>query len=196
VDPQVIPEQRLSSQVMEADFMAPDDEPFLPLKDYEYGGTNLNDPTAGLRVKIWTLEYDTPDFLIYATGVSPVSLFQRTGVTQVALAFDQNMRPCVAYVQDGQAWLYWYDTLVASFVFTALATGILDPRLCLDDKRVRQSGTSDIILAYTLNNNLYFRAQRDRFGVQYLLRSGVDATLKKVGMNTKFRLQFQLEAIT
>jgi hypothetical protein len=194
VDTPLIPSQRLSSVVMESPFLVPDDAAYSALTDYEYGGAALNDPSQGLQVKVWTLQYSTPDFVLSASGVSPTTVFSFTGVTQVSLAFDQNMRPCIAYVKSGQAWLYWYDTLIENFTHDALDAGIADPRVCLDDKRARQTGSSDIILAYTRNNNLYFRAQRDRFGVEYLLRTDVNALLRKIGMNTGNRLQFQLEA--
>jgi hypothetical protein len=192
----LIPEQRLSSSVMDADFLPPDDLAYAALTSYEMGGTDLNDADEGLMVKVWTLTYVTPDVILTAPGAGPYTLFSYTGITSVSLAFDQNMRPCVAYVKSGVSWLYWYDSLAAGFTHTQLEAGILDPHVCMDDKRANQILANDIILAYTKDNNLYFRAQRDRFGVEYLLRSGVNATLKKVGMNRVNRLQFQLEAVT
>jgi hypothetical protein len=195
VGPALIPEQRLSSQVVEADFLSPDDLAFGPLVSYEMGGTDINDGSDGLMVKTWTLTYVDPDFILTALGSGPYTLFSFTGVTKVSLAFDQNMRACVSYVRDGVAWIYWYDSLIAGFTHTVVGAGVTDPCVCMDDKRANQIAANDIILAYTKDNNLYFRAQRDRFGVEYLLRNDVNATLMKVGMNRVNRLQFQLEAI-
>jgi hypothetical protein len=191
----LIPEQRLSTQVQEAPFLSPDDLAYDPLISYEMRGVALNDGTQGLLVKPWMLYYESPNVRVSASGVTPTTLFSFADITLLSLAFDQNMRACVSYVKSGVAWLYWYDSLISSFVHTQLADGITDPRVCMDDKRALQVIANDIILAYTRNNNLYFRAQRDRFGVEYLLKTGVNAVLKRVGMNRKNRLQFLLEAI-
>ncbi len=54
-----------------------------------------------------------------ADGVAPVVLFSRPGMTEIALAFDQNMRAHVAFVQSGLAWLWWYDSQVNQMAFTS-----------------------------------------------------------------------------
>jgi hypothetical protein len=68
--------------------------------------------------------------------------------------------------------------------------------VCLDDKRPLQNAVSDVILAYTRSGNLYFRAQRDRYLVEYPLATAVTGTLDKVGMNTVNRLQFEFRVVT
>lgn len=182
---------------MQADWRDPDNLAFTPLIDHEMGGVALNNGTQGLLVKKWTLSYVEPNFLLGASDVPAVTVFSRAAtVSRVALAFDQNMRPCIAFVKDSVPWLYWYDSLVESFVFTELAAGIADPCLCMDDKRPLEIVSNDIILAYTFNGNLYFRAQRDRFGVEYLLATDVPGVLTKVGMNRGNRLQFELTQVS
>jgi len=191
----MIPQQKLSSTYVYAEYLAPDDGPWISsMVDYELGGAALNDPSQGLTVKPWRLRVVGNDVRIDAIPtVSEVTLFTAPGITEASLAFDQNMRPIVAYVQSGVAKLWWYDTLAQTTVVTELGADVLTPRVTLDDKRPWQVAASDVILAYVRNNNLYFRAQRDRFGVEYLLRENIDGLLLRVGMNNQRRLMFWLE---
>lgn len=193
----MLPDKKLSQIPIFGEYFIPDTHtPPNPTIDFERGGVDIQNPSQGLMVKDWAVYIQGNDVMIAADDRPPVIWFTRAGVlTEVSLAFDQNMRPAVAFVEDGVAWLNWYDTAVANYVFTQLP-GAVTPRVCLDDKRPLQTGTSDIILAYIKDNNLYFRAQRDRFSVEYLLRETVNATLEKLGMTNKLRVQFKLIPVT
>lgn len=192
----MIPLQKLSTTAVPAEFLAPDDiEASSSLVDYELGGVGLNDASQGLKVRTWRLRAVANDIRISAESVPEVTLFTRSGITELSLAFDQNMRPYVAFVENGQSVLRWYDTLAEQQVFLDLAEGTVTPRVCLDDKRPLQVGASDVILAYVLNNNLYFRAQRDRFEIEYLLKADVGGRIIRVGMNRNYRLQFLMEEV-
>lgn len=162
------------------------------LIDYEWGGTNLNDPDDGLMVKIWTLRYNrhTSELSVSAEGSPTTVLFSRPNITEVALAFDQNMNPFVAFVQAGVSKFWWYDPTLPGMRFeeSLIATAIT-PRCSLDDKRSTQFGNSDILLCYVRAGNLYYRQQRDRYLTEYLLKTGVQA-LVDVGMNNKLRFQW------
>lgn len=162
------------------------------LIDHEYGGVDLRDPSQGLLVQIWTAELIGTDVTVSAPSVSPTVLFGGPDITELSLAFDQNMNPCIAYVQAGQMILYWFDTLVNMQVFTPFDGS--SPKVCLDDKRPSQLQASDIIFAYLRSGALYFRAQRDRFAIEYFLApipSGFNFT--QMGMSTIDRLQFAFE---
>lgn len=191
-------ENRLSTQVVPGDFQTPDDLETSALIDYELGGIALNDPTQGLRVQTWTAVYDsgTSDLTLSAPSAGSTVLWNRPGITEISLAFDQNMNPFVAYVQSGQAKYYWWDTNLPGFTTTNLPVGSVTPRCCLDDKRETQTAASDTILAYVLGTALYMRRQRDRFTIDYLQvdpfqdEFGNPGKLRKVGMNHVNRLQF------
>ncbi|BAM66451.1 hypothetical protein [Xanthomonas citri phage CP2] len=167
----------------------------VPLIDYEMGGVNVADAIQGLNVKLWKLESNGAQMLLSADGVPAIELFNRPNVSQVALAFDQNMRPHVAFVQTGVTWLWWYDSQAGAMVFSSFP-GALTPRLTTDEKRPTHLEDSDVILAYVRNNNLYFRMQRDRFLTEYLLKSAVNADLIAIGMNRDYRMQFRLRPNT
>jgi hypothetical protein len=195
----VIPSNRLSTEPHPADFYDADAiEPANRTTDYELGGIGLNDPSAGLQYQIWVATYDpdTGDVSLEAPNTVQTVIFNALEVTELSLAFDQNMRPFFAFVQNGQAKFRWYDTVLGANRITDLDPSDISPRCCLDDKRELQvtQGNVDIILAYVRNNNLYYRQQRDRYEVEYLLKEEVNGVLLRVGMNKEYRLQFYLEA--
>lgn len=192
----MIPNNRLSDPAILGTYLYPDNIATSKKLDFELGGVDLQDPSQGLKVKKWAAYIDGQDIWLAADDRSPVIVLTRPGVlTEVSLAFDQNMRYNIVFVEDNITTLYWYNTSVANYVLT-LFPNTETPRLCLDDKRDTQTGTSDIILGYIKDNGLYFRAQRDRYTIEYLLRTSVNATLDKMGMTNKARLQFYMIPVT
>ncbi|UEW68384.1 hypothetical protein [Xanthomonas phage JUN5] len=155
------------------------------------GGVALNDPSQGLRVQLWRVQVLGTDVVIDHDGGPQQVMFSRPNITEVSLAFDQNMRPYIAFVQDGTAWLWWFDSQAGAMVFSSFP-GMVTPRITTDEKRELQLQNSDVILAYVRANNLYFRMQRERFQTERLLASAVNATLVAIGMNRGNRLQFRL----
>lgn len=181
----------LSTQPQPSEFVEQVSRRTLPLIDYEMGGAAVNNAASGLQVQLWKVEVLGNDVWLSAPSVPAFIYFTRPNISEVALAFDQNMRPFVAFVQDGTAWLYWYDTQVGAMVFSAFP-GAITPRITTDEKRTLFASISDVILAYVKDGNLYFRMQRERFQTERLLKSGVNATLVAIGMNRGNRLQFRL----
>ena len=193
----MIPEGRLSTEAQYAEFRSPDnvDRP-SSLVDYELGGRALNDPTEGLEVHVWTCEYnpDTGDVTVSAPGQPHQTIFTELGITSLSLAFDQNMRPFVGFLQNGQARFFWYDTVLGETQITDLPVGTEAPQCCMDDKRDMQTsqGFNDVIIAYVRGTALYYRQQRDRYEVEYLLTATIPGSrLIRVGMNRGLRLQFE-----
>jgi len=162
------------------------------LTDYEQGGEELNDANGDLSVQTWTLTYAAPDVIVTDAAGHATTLFSRDGITELALAFNQNMAPFVAFVQDGQARFWWFDITAGANVFTDLPLDATHPRACLDDHRALETATSDIILAYQREGALYYRQQRDRFATEYLLTADAGGELVSVGMSTGLRLQFAI----
>lgn len=187
----MIPQQLLSGVPVPTLYLTPDDATYHALIDYERGGTALHDAGTGMNVRTWRLFLDGNDVKIDASGVAAAIEFSGADITELSLAFDQNMNPVIAYVQASAAKLYYYDTVLEAYTHLTLAAGVTSPRVCLDDKRALQNAASDVILAYLRAGNLYFRAQRDRYLVEYLLKTGVSDPLRKVGMNKGNRLQFE-----
>src|SRR3970040_525386 len=73
------------------------------IRDYEYGVIALSDASQGMFVQLWTIQYSGANVQVHSpSSIEPTVLFTATGVTDLGLAFDQNMFPTVAYVQDGE----------------------------------------------------------------------------------------------
>ena len=190
----MLPERTLSREPVPAPYLSPDDRPFDPLTDYEYGGAALRDPSQGLRVQVWTFRLVVNDVTARAPTVAETTLFTRANITQIAGCFDQNMNPCVAFVQEGELWLWWFDSLAGEQVFSQFSGE--QPRVCMDDKRPTQNAANDILFAYLRNDVLYIRTQRDRFGVEDRLADiPPDYRFVQMGMNSVNRVQFQFEQI-
>lgn len=199
----MIPENRLSTTVIYNTLMMPDPQP-SDLVSRQMGGVALNDPTQGLWIKPWTCDTVSsedplePDLIrVFADDVPPETVLTDFAVTQVSLAFDQNMRPTIAFVANGVPKLYWYDSALEQPVVTTLASGVISPRVTLDDHRRLQDSASDIILTYIRDGNLYFCMQRDRYTIEYLLKADINLEIKdpyiiSVAMNNSYRLQWNI----
>ena len=196
----MIPNETLSTVGVYSPLVLEDPQPSA-LVSRQIGGVGLNNATEGLSVQIWTATLENEeDVTVSAPLVSPTVLFSRPDISQISLAFDQNMQPFIAFVEAGQAKFYWYDTVVNDFVFTDLPSGSTYPRATLDDHRVSQNNTSDIILVYIRDGNLYYRQQRDRYLVEKLLYADINLQviaprIKYVAMNMNWRLQILVEGI-
>lgn len=186
----MMPSGSLSTLPDSGEFLETVNSTLAPLVDYELGGVALNDPSQGLMFQLWRARYVTGMVYLGPDGGTEQELFTRPNVTELALAFDQNMNPSVAFVQAGSAWLRWFDTVAGDNVFTEIP-GAVNPRLTLDDKRSLEVINSDIILAYLRGGSLYYRQQRDRYEIEYLLTASPPCGgLSKLAMNTQGRLQF------
>lgn len=191
----MIPDNSLSSTNLPRPYLVPDDRFITKILDYELGGVGLNDASEGLEVQSWTLRLEVDEVTtlgtvyISAPNHPESEVFSGLGITEISLGFDQNMNVAVGYLQAGEAKLRWFDTTIPGITTVTLPAGSSAPKCSLDDKRATQTSTSDIIICYTRSGNLYFRAQRDRFLVEYLLKEGVVGQVLKVGMQDRFRLQ-------
>mgnify|MGYP006875374737 CR=1 FL=1 len=168
--------------------------------DYEDGGIAIQDASDGLlyqrwRARLFNAGKDDSFVMLDAREVPEFVWLTVPKMTEISFSFDANMRPTVAYVAGGQASLIWYDSLDSTYKTTALAVGVITPRVTLDDKRyVGSNGyqISDVILAYVRGGNLYTRIQRERYETEHLMATDVKPLIK-VGFNRGLRLQFMHE---
>lgn len=170
--------------------------------DYEDGGVAIQDPSEGLLYQRWEARLFNSDMVdsYVALSAREVPEFMWLAIpymTEISFTFDANMRPAVAYVAGGQSFLSWYDSLDSTYKTTALAVGVITPRVALDDKRhVGSNGyqNSDVILAYVRGGNLYTRIQRERYETEHLMATNVKPLIK-IGMSRALRLQFMHEVV-
>lgn len=171
----------------------PQDDPDA-LVDYDLGGVALNNTSKGLMYQVWTYEaVGSSAFVSASNTAGRILLFTvSTDIEQIRGTFDQNMNPMVAYKQSGQWHYWWFDTISGTMVVSDLPVGVDSVVVTLDDKRQLEATGSDVLLFYTLNNNLYHRRQRDRYTTDFLLRAGIGGTLVRADMNGINRLQIKL----
>jgi hypothetical protein len=191
----MMPQNVLSDVPVPQAFAPPRDIPPQQLRSYDYGGVAINDSSQGLQVKIWECRWVNGDFILNADGVPDSVIYSAPNVTDLDITFDSNMQPFLAFTQGGVAKYRWYDGAVSNFVVNDLPAGSVTPKCQLDDKRSHQQNISDIILAYVRGGALYFRQQRDRFGVEYLLDPAAGQRLLRMGMGMQWRMVFEMSNV-
>lgn len=193
-----LPGDALPNAVAAVALQPPDDlgRPTLVV-DYEVGGIALNDGTQGLQVQNWRARLVGNEIRVAPDPYTTETvLVTAAGITQLSIAFDQNMNPVVAYVQSGLTKLYWYSTALEAMTTTTFAADVRSPFLCMDDKRNAASllNINDVLLFYVRTNRLCYRQQRDSYNTERTLAwfDGAAVTIKKAGMNYGLRMQVEL----
>lgn len=185
--------QTLSTPTIRSGWAETQNRRTLPLIDYEAGGPTLNAPTADRYSVMWVAESDGSSVTVRREdSEEAVEVLTDTGITQIALAFDQTMRPHVAYVAEGVAKFRYWDTLSGDWSLLNLGNAVT-PRLCTDEKRSQFIGTEDVILCYMRGEDLFVRYQRDRYLEEKLLEANTNGvSLTTIGMNNANRLQWKI----
>lgn len=184
-----MPENQTSSEPVPAAIVGARALGITDTVDYEDGGIGLNDPSEGLLYQQWRGRLLDGDIILDAPNTEPVTIYTATGATEFSFTFDQNMRPVASFVIDGVAYLRWYDSSVPGTVVTTIGSGVISPKVFLDDKRPLALANSDVILGYIRDGFLRTRIQRDRFLIEYT-HDAVDTRLIKIGFNAQLRVQF------
>lgn len=190
----MLPNGAISTVPITAPFAWPDSQRLTFVEDFEAGGVAVQDTSQGLSAYRWRCFIGQTGIHIQRDGLADQVWVTVSGVLEVALAFDQNMRPAVAWrLDNGRIYLNWYDTQIAQYVTTDFGLA-KNPRLTLDDKRATQIASSDVIFAYMRDGSIYYRMQRDRYQTEYQIASGLNSkiVLRNIGMATNWRLQFEL----
>lgn len=193
-----LPGDALPNTVAAVALLSPDDiGRSARVIDYELGGIALNDGTQGLQVQNWRARLVGNEIRVAPDPYTTETvLVTGAGITQISIAFDQNMNPVVAYVQSGLTKLYWYSTALEAMTTTTFAADVRSPFLCMDDKRNAASllNINDVLLFYVRTNRLCYRQQRDSYNTERTLAwfDGAAVTIKKAGMNYGLRMQVEL----
>lgn len=193
-----LPENKLSSSPVPSYFIGARAQVFPDYVDYMDGGAGIQDPSLGLDYQMWTAEIvrdELADSIVLSAPTYPREVvYSGADITEVSLAFNQAMQLCIAFVEQGVSKLLWYDSSILDMTVTVIGADAVTPKVALDDSREFNRANSDVILAYIKNGALYYRQQRDRFGVERQLSSGPWVALKRIGMGANLRFQFQVVA--
>ena len=180
----MIPEQKLSELPIASELLVPVRNSVM--EDYEYlPQVNRNAPSRLVRAY-----YDFDERAIMVNDAGAVTkVLTVPSVTRIGYAQDHNGRPTVTYVAGNETFLYWYDTSLGAMTTTSFGTTVSEPCVSFDDTRFIFLGSSDVIFSYIRGQNLYFRAQRTRYTVEYLLQPNV-RKLWQTGMGKNNRFQW------
>ena len=183
-----LPEPLLIDEGVSSLFNYPRSKNYPLTESWENGGVALSDPSEDLTKYVWKAWTDGTTIKVKRDDldVHHVVLMD-SNITEIDLTFDQNMRPCIAYVANGISKLYWYDSQQAKQVIDEYPL-ITNPRVSLDDKRRFNVSNSDIIFTYLKENTLCFRIQRERFTVErVLITYNKSKLLWRIGMGRNNR---------
>ncbi|AXH72060.1 MAG: tail fiber protein [Podoviridae sp. ctda_1] len=183
-----------STSPVRSDWVEKQNQRNNPLVDWEMGGAVLNTPLPDRYTHNWRLWSDGTSVFINRDDLSDTqTIFSGAGITSVSLAFDQVMRPHVAYMEQGQAKFRYWDTIDNAFKVMLLPVDAKYPRCASDDKREFFLGLDDVFVAYMKEDNLFIRFQRDRFAQEILFAPSTGKKmLVQIGMNNQNRVQFRL----
>lgn len=197
----MIPDNILSAAPISAAFLPPrTGTRFSPLYgqyDTHYGGVAIGDPSLGIQYQLWSAIINGEDIDLAASNTPQFTLLEGVNAAWVALAFDQNARVFLAWCTSAGALSYYYfDTLANQYKISSVPTNpIYRCFAALDDARPELSSSADILLAYVKpDGNLAIRAQRDRYGIEYVL-GAAPAVLVQIGMNRGNRFQFAFQNV-
>ena len=198
----MIPQGRLSTEPVPGAFREPENRRFYSLISYEKGPIAIEDTSEGLLYQNWTLTWDANTNVLTAypeTTQVAQALVTVATLVSVSFTFDQNGRISFAYTTPVSSFLYWFDTSLGQTVTTDLGADCITPALYLDDKRVTQNPSSDMMLWYTKADgggtySLYSLLQRERFTIEYLMATGLSAPyIHNIGMSSELRVQILLK---
>jgi hypothetical protein len=166
---------------------------------YEMGSLALQNPAGGLLQQLWTVTTDGVHIYVSAPNTAPVLILSDTNISEVDLAFDQNMFPFLTYVSNGLIKFYWYDPTIPAFVTSTIFELAISPRCTLDDKRAFDVTNSDIVLLYInlLTQQLVYRIQRERYATEHVIGPvGITERLQCVNFADTTRLQWTINDYT
>lgn len=188
----MLPGDALSSEPVLGQFIGAAALGGTRVTDYADGPVAIQDVSQGLRAKVWTARVISSQVVeLSAPGVAPIVIVREPNITDVSVGFDQNGYLTIVWVANNVTKFRWFDSSAGQTV-TSEFTGWLTPKIALDDYRIANAATSDVVLTYIRNGNLYYRQQRDRYGVERLLAEGNFLQIETFGMTDKQRLQWRL----
>lgn len=188
----MIPLNTFTAEPIYSPLLDPYSDEFTPFSDRHRGGIAISDGSKGRDYQIWEIRYADGVASIYLEeSLIPSYSISIPEPDMISVAFDNNMRPTIAYVISNVGYLYYYDTLTESYS-TISISGITSSRARIDDVSDFYNSTSDVLWIYTLGDTVRWRQQRDRYTVEYIVGAAGGKVIKKAGMNQLRRFQIEL----
>jgi len=189
-----LPESQFTPTPVPGNFFPPDNRLRTSLLvDYEEGGIAIGDPSQGLQYQVWEARVAGGVIQTRPEGAGAwTDITSAASITEISLAFDQNMRPQVAFMAGGVCKFYWYDSASEAYVTSTFA-GATSPVCAMDDKREAEVGLNDVVLFYLLAGRVIYRRQRDRYSIAYDMAAKPVGTTRIVRWGMTDQMRFTLE---
>lgn len=185
----MIPANAITISPISGEFRPPESMPHNPSQHTTLGGFAIGDPSKGRQFQNWTAILAAGNVTVQPSNAGVAFSMPAPGAQSVALAFDNNMGIVLAWQTASGSNLYYFDTTTAAYT-TRTFPGTTSCRVCVDDAREFYAPSSDVIFAYTKNNVLYWRQQRDRYDIERVVGS-TTKRLIRMGLSQTNRLQFE-----
>lgn len=191
----MIPNNAFTVSPIPGRFIEPYNLPVSPLSRACRGGIALNDASKGRNYQNWLVWYDSQAGIIYygpqAVNLVAVGSYAVAGVTQVSLAFDNNMNPLLAWLDATGAHIRYFSGASSSYQIINV-NGASSCLVCVDDARDFSNSISDAIFAYTMPTGLWYTYQRENYATARQASTS-SKKLLRMGMNVGSRFQFETE---
>lgn len=178
-----------TTQPIVGEFLPPTNTPYNPFYQVIWGGIHINDTSKGRKYQYWEVYYDVDTIKFKPMNGTVEFSYYIPDCISVSGCFDQNMSAIVCYQTTNTSNIYFYNI---SQYETLTINDTTSCRVVVDDIQDYYSSQSDIFFAYTKNNNLYYRIQRQNYANEYLIGSSQGKKLSRIGLTDKNRVQFEL----
>ena len=175
------------------DFLPPNDNDYYPLFQVVRGGTEIGNNSAGRDIQDWQVYYQQGIIHIKPSSGDVVFTLSVNNVLSVSLAFDTAMRIVLTWTTPLGAKLYFYDTLTLDYIIVDYDE-VTSSRVTVDKIDTWYNSSSDVLFLYIKNNNLYYRQQRDRYEIEYLIGEA-NGYIKRAGLTKLNRFQIDISEV-
>lgn len=135
----------------------------------QWGPIAPQDTSQGLLHTLWTCWVSGKAIMLSSDTYPESVIYSHDEILiDTSLAFDQNGNLVIAFSDElGGVFLFWWDPTVPGYEVLPLQSGVITPRVTLDDARRFNVANSDVILMYSMLGALRYRLQRDRYTIEY-----------------------------
>lgn len=191
----MIPTNSLSSVTITSNLIGSKKKRFNIIEDYESGDIALNTVSNGLMFQEWKMWIENNSNILLKPDNQelPILIYSGADIDYITFTFDKNMNLIYLYRESGVWKFNWFDTSTNNKTITEYSNEYSDFQLIFDDKRSEVSNSDDVLLFYVKNKNLYYRQQRDRYTIEYLLKENITGRLCNVCMGANNRLHMKFD---
>lgn len=187
----MIPNNAVTTTPVPAKFKNPYNLPVSALSRACRGGIALNDASKGRDYQNWYVWYDGAT-IFYGPEAPTLVAAGSLGianVTQVSMAFDNNMNPILAWMDATGAHIRYFSGTTSTYVVLDVP-GATSCLVAVDDSRNFYNANSDAVFAYTISTGLWYRYQRENYATPRQASTSVKRLLR-MGMGSQGRFQFE-----